>query len=385
MLWSKLKEPIYEKWKTYWFSIHPREIAEYSWEYLFTGGKEIRANLFCELWQYLSPDSEIYAELAFAIECIHVASLVIDDTPSMDNAIERRKKKTLHVILSEKKALLISFEIMEMVRMIWIANKPPHIDADDWYNFIVIKLQLLTLGQLYDIQQSGTLKELASLKTGTLFELVTETVAICIELDRPFWKIWGNNLGILFQWTDDWFDQKEDALQENRNAFNESYDTTMYDYKYIWNKLQLSIGEYWFTIPFGNYIYRYFSEIVSTNDIPSVFNLNDINVYIDYDDLLFTHQSMPVQRTSVRQLINKYKNGITKKEIVKLTSAKRNRKIISGKQIVSCILKLSMIMKDKELTKMLKTDLWNIDETEWQYVPEIVEFKRHIDDIEIEL
>lgn len=33
----------------------------------FTGGKEIWSKLFCELWKYLSPDSEVCAELAFAI------------------------------------------------------------------------------------------------------------------------------------------------------------------------------------------------------------------------------------------------------------------------------------------------------------------------------
>jgi hypothetical protein len=49
------------------WDIHPVDVAEYSWNYLFTGGKEIRSKLFCELWKYLSPDSDVCAELAFAI------------------------------------------------------------------------------------------------------------------------------------------------------------------------------------------------------------------------------------------------------------------------------------------------------------------------------
>ena len=49
-MWDIYKIKIHEKWKKRWFDTHPYEIAEYSWNYLFTGGKEIRSKLFCELW-----------------------------------------------------------------------------------------------------------------------------------------------------------------------------------------------------------------------------------------------------------------------------------------------------------------------------------------------
>ena len=47
MAWEQIKPEIYEKWKKYWFNTHPDNIAEYSWNYLFTGGKQIRPRLFC--------------------------------------------------------------------------------------------------------------------------------------------------------------------------------------------------------------------------------------------------------------------------------------------------------------------------------------------------
>ena len=169
MSWDILKEEIYEKWKLYWFQIHPPDVAEYSWNYLFTGGKQIRSKLFCELWAYLAPDMKINAELAFAIECIHVASLILDDTPWMDNASERRGKKTLHNVLSPKKAVLVSYELINIVRDIWLNNKPIHVSDEFWQNFLKIKLQRLVIGQLYDIEKKGNLVELASLKTGVLF------------------------------------------------------------------------------------------------------------------------------------------------------------------------------------------------------------------------
>jgi len=260
MAWEQVQSAIYEKWKKYWFNTHPDNIAEYSWNYLFTGGKQIRPRLFCELWQYLSPDLKINGELAFAIECIHVASLILDDIPWMDNALERRGKPTLHVVFSQRKACMLFHDVMYMVYLIWTTNKPEHIDKYEWEKYILEKLMYLTLGQWYDLEKNGTLIELSSLKTGILFELVTETVAICTKLDRDFWKSWGNYLGILFQWMDDWHDREEDMLQFNRNAFNEDYDNTLKTYIEIWKKVQMGIGTGWFNLPFGIFMKTYFTD-----------------------------------------------------------------------------------------------------------------------------
>jgi geranylgeranyl pyrophosphate synthase len=259
-VWEKYKIDIHEKWRQKWFETHPPDIAEYSWKYLFTGGKEIRAKLFCELWQYLSPDSEIKAELAFAIECIHVASIILDDTPWMDDAKERRGNPALHIVYSPKKALLIANDVIAMAVEIWRNNQPSHISEQIWKDLLITKLQRLTMGQWFDLEKKGNLIELASLKTGVLFELVTETVAMSIELDSTFWKMWGNNLGILFQWMDDYLDMEEDKLQENRNAFNEAYDVTLQNYIFLWQKIEKEIGPQWFERSFGLFMKSYFLD-----------------------------------------------------------------------------------------------------------------------------
>ena len=277
MSWDKIKPAIYDTWRTYWFDTHPAEIAAYSWEYLFTGGKQIRPRLFCELWQYLSPDLEVCGEFAFAIECIHVASLILDDMPFMDNAPSRRGKKTLHATFSERKAFLLFHDVLYMVYLIWIKYKPEHIHMYDWEKYMIEKLMYLAMGQWYDLEKRGTLIELASLKTGILFELITETVAICVQLDRPCWKSWGNHLGILFQWMDDLHDRVEDAEQGNRNAFNESYDTTMTSYIDIWKRIETGIGRSWFDTPFGIFMKSYFTEGI-TIDTPPIFDIIDVSI-----------------------------------------------------------------------------------------------------------
>lgn len=278
-IWDELKIEIHEKWRKWWFNTHPKDIAEYSWNYLFTGGKEIRPKLFCELWYYLVPDIKINAELAFAIECIHIVSIILDDTSWMDNAKERRGKQTLHTVFSSKKTLLIVNDVLSMVITIWNDNKPSHISDNDWKNFLISKLHRLTKGQSLDLEKKGNLIELASLKTGVLFELVTETTAICLELDRFFWCNWGNNLGILFQWMDDYLDMEEDISQQNRNAFNESYEITLENYATIWKKIEKEIGSQWFERPFGQFMKIYFINQIDINiDSVKYNSLSDIHI-----------------------------------------------------------------------------------------------------------
>lgn len=345
MSWDILKEEIYKKWKTYWFQVHPHDIAEYSWNYLFTGGKQIRPNLFCELWNYLAPATNINAELAFAIECIHVASIVLDDTPWMDNALERRGRKTLHTEFSPKKAVLICYELINIVRNIWLNNKPIHVSDDIWQNLLKIKLQRLTIGQWQDIEKQGNLIELASLKTGVLFELTTETVALCLDLNTEFWKVWGNNLGILFQWVDDWEDQEQDKLQGNRNAFNESYDITLKNYEYLWHKIEKGIGDQWFTRPFGILIKKYFTEKITISTIKQ-------------------------SNTSLLESIQiPYINNIIIPEITKYE--------LKGLDLPSMftakdILKISFKAINNFFTiPSIKTNLWFINESEWEHSSDV--------------
>ncbi len=309
--WDVLKPTIYEKYQQIWFQNHPKDIAEYSWEYLFTGGKEIRPKLFCELWNYLSPDSNIIPDLAFAIECIHVSSIVLDDTPWMDNANERRGKKTLHTVFSPKKAVLISYDLIDIAIDIWKTHKPSHVDSNVWLNLLKSKLQRLMIGQWHDLEKTGNLVELASLKTGVLFELVSETVALCINLDADFWRSIGNNIGILFQWVDDYLDMEEDKLQNNRNAFNEAFDTTMKNYISIWSMIEKNIGQQWFETQFGQFMKIYFIQTLDLHVNNSVYSSLS-SITINYPDTIIVPE---LQNTKSSQKY--YFNFINGKDMIK--------------------------------------------------------------------
>jgi hypothetical protein len=390
MSWEKRKIPLYQKWKQYWMDTHPSTIAEPSWDYLFTGGKEIRARLFCELWNYLSPDSHIQEELAFTIECIHVASLILDDTPWMDNAKERRGKPTLHIQFSEKKSLLLCYDVLKMARTMWLEHCPRHVSRHDWHQLMREKLQQLIMGQWMDMEQKGDLFELAAFKTGVLFELIGETVAICTGLDTEYWKRWGNHLGILFQWMDDWCDQEEDQLQGNRNSFNESDSFTRNEYIRIWEKVEKGNGKGWFTRPFGAFMKSYFTENIpfvfsrsklSLLELPVLFNpipkipkitgnfSSELDFILQMESLDFIHRDRP--------------GLITKKEVYTLFPSqwidvemdkKEVIKRVHGKQMLLHLFRLSEWVKEEFIEDWsLKTNLWEVEESAWASVPEFQE------------
>jgi hypothetical protein len=353
MSWEEHRPHLHEKWKWVWWKTHPPDVAEYSWSYLFSGGKEIRARLFCELWRYLSPDLEVQAELAFAMEAIHATSLVIDDSPYMDNAETRRGKTTLHLMFSERKAGLLCYDVMNMARSIWISNRPASIPKEEWYNLMKIKLQRLMMGQWYDMEKRGNLIELASLKTGVLFELVTETVARCAGLDIEFWRKWGNALGVLFQWTDDWLDREEDKRQGNRNAFNEAYDTTLHNYREIWRCIEAGIGRGWFERPFGKYMKAYFTETIPCLSVEMAITLPLSNLFSFYAPCIVipSLDRSRFQRKDILQILN-------------------------GNDMLMMMYTLSNHMKEDD---MIRTDLWKMKESEWETVPEVSEW---LDEIE---
>lgn len=369
--WDHEKQPVYEKWKTRWFACHPEDIAAHSWDYLFTGGKEIRARLFCELWNYLTPDqSPPNAELAFAIECIHATSLILDDSPWMDNAAQRRGRKTLHLAFTEKKSLMIAHDVMRMVCEIWHDQRPSHLPVKDWNAHLLRIFERLAIGQWYDLERQGTLVELASLKTGVLFEGVAETVALCLSLDTAFWSTWGNRVGILFQWADDWDDREEDA-EHNRNAFNESYEATLSNYESLWSRVQYDVGTSWFDRPFGQAMRHYFTKADSA----------DFPLFRSSSATGSAPESLLKWQEDTLQMPFAYRSEVTPPTSAALTTL-RSLTSISGIELIRYLLQiLQNRLKGQDVLhqSFLSSDLWNSPEEKWGNHPEILELCREVE------
>ena len=63
---------------------------------LMAGGKRIRPCLFLVLLDILGVDSNLYINVACALECVHTYSLIHDDLPGMDNDDYLRGKLANH-------------------------------------------------------------------------------------------------------------------------------------------------------------------------------------------------------------------------------------------------------------------------------------------------
>ena len=92
-----------------------QDSMQYSVYYtLLNGGNRFRP-LLTLIWCNISGGrAEDALPLATAIECIHTMSLIQDDLPCMDNAIERRGQTCLHLHTNEANAILTSDYLLQL-------------------------------------------------------------------------------------------------------------------------------------------------------------------------------------------------------------------------------------------------------------------------------
>lgn len=348
MIWDTEKRELFYKWKAWWIERHPPEIGEYSWSFLFERGKQIRAHMFCELWNYLAPETPVCVEIAFIIECVHVLSLILDDLPWMDNATERRGWQTLHSKFSIRKAILIAYDVLELAYAVSqsqsiLQNK--YAQSINWNEWIQTKVQILWCGQWLDLSRTGTLDDLARMKTAILFECVTELVAIFLDLDLNFWREFGKHIGILFQWIDDWNDRDEDIIIQQRNAFNESYEWTLSEYTHRWKKIVQSIGKSWWQRPFGKYLWKYFTVIYSDPlIIPEITSVHNLMYLFGNDSPQF----------NLSNFISKYNNSSTNNGLSFM--------LFFIPYFTNTSLPINLVENHMELSL---SELWSKDESEW--------------------
>lgn len=196
---------------------------------LMADGKRIRPCLFLLLLDILGNNSDLYINVACAIECIHTYSLIHDDLPGMDNDDYRRGKLTNHKVYGVGVAMMAgdglltyAFELVANER-----NLPINIRIE------LIKILSMAAGpagmvggQAHDKTVEGkslSLRELMFLdecKTGKLFcaslEMAAEIAEVSTQDKKAIYE-YGKHMGLLFQITDDLLDM-EGSLAEMGKA-----------------------------------------------------------------------------------------------------------------------------------------------------------------------
>ncbi|HEX7832272.1 MAG TPA: polyprenyl synthetase family protein [Thermoanaerobaculia bacterium] len=199
----------------------PKPLDEPLRRALVSPGKRVRGILLIAVGEAFGCRAEKLAPAAAAIEMIHASSLVLDDLPSMDDALLRRGQTTLHREFGEDLAILSAVALLNhaygLVAQAHADCRPSRwpmqqvvdrvVDAVGWDGTIA--------GEAVDLHSEGaeldfdTLEFIHSRKTGALFVAAAAIGGMLANIHpAPLHRIevFAKNLGLAFQITDDVLD-----------------------------------------------------------------------------------------------------------------------------------------------------------------------------------
>lgn len=169
------------------------------------GGKRVRPVICLATAEAAGGSAAAALPAAAALELVHSFSLVHDDLPAMDDDDERRGRPTLHLAYGEGVALLAGDALLaEAFRLAlsYPTTAPARELAEATLGMIG--------GQYLDITGADAdLAELHRLKTGRLFAASVGLGLWAAEVpqaEQASWRVFGDELGLLFQIVDDVLD-----------------------------------------------------------------------------------------------------------------------------------------------------------------------------------
>jgi geranylgeranyl diphosphate synthase type II len=188
---------------------------------LASPGKRVRGILLTAVGEAFGCRAAKLAPAAAAIEMIHASSLILDDLPSMDDALLRRGAPTLHREFGEDLAILTAVALLNhsygVIAQTHAALAPRRwpmhqvvqrvVDAVGWDGTVA--------GEAVDLHSEGaqldfhTLEFIHSRKTGALFVAAAAVGGMLANIHpAPLQRIevFAKNLGLAFQITDDILD-----------------------------------------------------------------------------------------------------------------------------------------------------------------------------------
>jgi len=188
---------------------------------VISGGKKIRSTVILNTGKIFNLELKKLINICASVECIHSYSLIHDDLPCMDNDLMRRGKPSTHIKFGEASAILAGNSLLTLAFEI-IADKNYSIDPKQ-KNQIIKALAFcaghtgIAGGQELDLKfenKKKNLKEIIDMqkkKTGKLFNFCLYSVGVLAKRsnrEKKFLSTLGEEIGLLFQFADDFLDIK---------------------------------------------------------------------------------------------------------------------------------------------------------------------------------
>ena len=188
---------------------------------VLSGGKKIRSTVILSAGKIFNLDQKELINICASVECIHSYSLIHDDLPCMDNDSIRRGKPSTHIKYGEASAVLAGNSLLTLAFEI-IADKNYAINPK-LKNQIIKSLAYcsghtgIAGGQELDLKFENKKKNLKQImdmqkkKTGKLFNFCLHAVGILAKKnikEKNFLSNLGEEIGLLFQFADDFLDVK---------------------------------------------------------------------------------------------------------------------------------------------------------------------------------
>ncbi len=161
----------------------PVKLHEATWYAMFNGGKRLRAIIMLAIAEMKSQPLEIMLNPAAGIEMIHTSTLLLDDLPSMDDALLRRGKPALHKVYGEAITILVAQSLLlegldlivtEIISRISSLEEKLRLCRK---TFSLLGKDGIMLGQFLDLFKSNQelklkeIEEIHAKKTASLFEV----------------------------------------------------------------------------------------------------------------------------------------------------------------------------------------------------------------------
>ncbi|MBA5723907.1 polyprenyl synthetase family protein [Candidatus Liberibacter sp.] len=194
------------------------EVAKYL---VFSGGKRLRPMLTLAAALMFGYRGNQHVELASAIEFIHTATLLHDDV--VDESKLRRGKSAARLIWGNQVSVLVGdFLLSQAFRMVIETKLQQALEILSVVACTISEGELLQLSiaRSLDVTEEDHLCVIRS-KTAILFSAALEIASVIAGADdsvRDALKLYGMNLGIVFQLVDDILDYQGDVLEMGKNV-----------------------------------------------------------------------------------------------------------------------------------------------------------------------